>query len=58
MHTSDGGERAGDLSGRFTGQCQCAGVSQLRGLTWRLPSDPSRQAGNPQGFREAYRPAG
>ena len=32
-----------------------AGESPLQGLTWRLASDPSRQARTPQGFGGAYR---
>jgi len=32
-----------------------AGARPLQGLTWSLPSDPSRQARNPQGFGGAYR---
>ena len=32
-----------------------AGESPLQGLTWRLPSDPSRQARTPEGFGGANR---
>ena len=32
-----------------------AGARPLQGLTWPLPSDPSRQARNPEGFGGAYR---
>jgi len=54
MHTPD--RNAGVLSGHgFFVASERAGVRPLQGLTWPLPSDPSRQARNPEGFGGAYR---
>ena len=47
--------RAGPQRPRLYVASERAGASRLQGLTWRLPSDPSRQARTPKGFGGAYR---